>query len=184
MRFQAALFVVLTSAAFAQQTGFFQTSIVCGTESRHGWAQVFGETPEGWRQFDALDSLPRESRAVAKIWRGPFGNTLVLVTIAQNNLASQTTYCFHPDGSLLAVDHQVRTGWGWAFSRAQRYEAGELRSTFSHFISLKDGSEVERPGKLKHMKENAGVLDPPAYARFADLPFAALFHPLSDAESY
>src|SRR5437868_4025284 len=104
----AALITLLASAALAQQTGFFQTSVVCGTESRHGWAQVFGETPGGWRQFDAMANLPRGTQAVAKIWKGPFGNTLVLVTLAQNNLASQTTYCFHPDGSLLALDHQVR----------------------------------------------------------------------------
>lgn len=180
----AVLAIGFAATACAQQPGFFQISVVCGTESRHGWAQVFGETPDGWRQFDSLANLPRDSAAVAKIWKGPFGNILVLVTRNQKDFASQTTYCFGPDGLLLALDHQVHTGWGWAFSRSQRYDGGELQSTFSRFIELKHGRDVPQPAKLKHIKENAEALDPPAYMQFEDLPFAPLFRPLADSEKY
>jgi hypothetical protein len=183
-RLATIFFLALALRGFAQQPGFFQISVVCGTESRHGWAQVFADTPDGWRQFDALAHLPHDTHSVAKIWKGPFGNTLVLVSLNRRDLVSQTTYCFHADGSLLALDHQVQTGWGWSFSRTQRYRQGELQSTYSHFIDLKHGGEVARPGRLKHMTDSAGALDPPAYAQFADLPFASLFHPLRDSEKY
>ena len=175
--------MVPCSLGQVSQGGFFQVSVMCATESRRGWARVFANRSEGWKVYDALATIPADSTAdVAQVWRGPFGNTLVLVTEKEHGVSSATTYCFQPDGALLAIDHQLQTEWGWGHGTQKRTAQGKIETVYSHFVDLRSGREVKYPNRLKHRSEVK--LDVPTYWKFAEMPFAPLFEPLKDSEKY
>ena len=175
------------SCAFAQagSSGLAQLSAVCGTESRPGWRQIFAFDGSEWKRFGTLGEIPaseENSARLAQVWQGPMGMTLVAVNANVDEPFVQTSYCFRTNGQLLGWTHEVRAFSGWVYLASKRYDtAGGVVARSDGFF---DGVTRRRVRRLKSPGKEAALLEPTLYGRFEDLPFANLYHPLTETEKY
>jgi hypothetical protein len=108
--------------------------------------------------------------------------TLVAVNANVDETFVQTSYCFRKNGRLMAWTHEVRAFSGWVFLASRRYDtAGAVVASSNGFF---DGAIHRKIRRLKSPGKEAGLLDPTVYSRFEDLPFANLYHPLTETEKY
>jgi hypothetical protein len=185
--FVAFLLLNVFSCAFARagSSGLAQLSAVCGTESRPGWRQIFAFDGSEWKRFGTLSEIPvsqEKSARLAQVWQGPMEMTLVAVNANVDETFVQTSYCFRGNGQLLAWTHEVRALSGLVYLASKRYDtAGGVAASSNGFF---DAATRRRVRRLKSPGKEAPLLEPTLYRRFEDLPFANLYHPLTETEKY
>jgi hypothetical protein len=183
------LMVSLVASALAQvrPSGLAQTSVMCGTESRPGWRQIFAFDGSHWKRFRALSDIPEkgdDSARLAQVWQGPMN--MILVTIGANlrDTFVQTSYCYRGSGQLIALTHEVRDPAGWSYLASQEYdECGHALKGSARFFDREPTGKQSRLAKEGGTRK-AALLNPLVYSRFEDLPFASLYRPLADSEKY
>ena len=182
-----AVTLVASAAAQVRPSGLAQTSVMCGTESRPGWRQIFAFDGSHWKRFRALSDIPDkgdDSARLAQVWQGPMN--MILVTIGANlrDTFVQTSYCYRGGGQLIALTHEVRDPSGWTYLSSQEYDdSGHAVKGSARFFDRERTGKQSRPVKEPGASE-AALLNPPVYSRFEDLPFASLYRPLADSEKY
>jgi hypothetical protein len=183
------LMVSLVTSALAQvrPSGLAQTSVMCGTESRPGWRQIFAFDGSHWKRFRALSDIPEkgdDSARLAQVWQGPMN--MILVTIGANlrDTFVQTSYCYRGGGPLIALTHEVRDPSGWSYLASQEYDdSGHALKGSARFFDREPTGKQSRLAKEGGARK-AALLNPAVYSRFEDLPFASLYRPLADSEKY
>lgn len=185
----AGLTVSLVASALVQvrPSGLAQTSVMCGTESRPGWRQIFAFDGSHWKRYRALSDIPNkedDSARLAQVWQGPMN--MILVTIGANlrDTFVQTSYCYRGGGQLIALTHEVRDPAGWSYLASEEYDdSGHALNGSARFFDREPTGKESRLVKEVGDSE-AALLNPPVYTRFEDLPFASLYRPLTDSEKY
>lgn len=182
-----ALSLVASAAGQARPSGLVQTSVMCGTESRPGWRQIFAFDGSHWKRYRALSDIPDkrdDSTRLAQVWQGPMNMILVTIGASLRDTFVQTSYCYRGGGQLIALTHEVRNPAGWTYLASQEYDdSGHVLKGSTRFIDRDTTGKQSRLVKEGSASE-AALLNPAVYSRFEDLPFASLYRPLTDSEKY
>jgi len=146
----------------------------CGVNFQKPAQRVFADaTGRGkWTEYrdirDAGD-VNLDDGALARMWPGREGNTLVRIEQPGEDYSIFTDYCYEKSGGLIQTRFEVRTAWGWGFLEEGAVKDGAISPETREYFDITTRAKAGTPPEAADIRE---ALTPRLYLQMSKLPFA------------